>query len=127
MTEAQYDSNMWIDEPGASTGDRRENRLGDPGFAPERDRVFRSHFQKANKLADRGFEQVQPAYELGFLAANEAGNDTRPFEAIEKDLEEGWLNVRTHGGDWQSVRVFARAGFNAARQGSVEPFPETDR
>jgi hypothetical protein len=126
MTEREYDSNDWVDETGASTGDRRENSPSAAGFTGERDRLFRSHFQHANQLADRGYEQVQPAYELGFTAAVNSANARRDFEEIEKDLESGWLSVRTDGGEWQSVRVFARAGFDAARQGSVEPFPETD-
>jgi hypothetical protein len=126
MIEAQYDADTWIDEPGASNGYRREDRLDAPGFAPKRDRLFRSHFQRANRLADRAFEQVQPAYELGYLSVFETGNERRAFEEIERDLEEGWLNVRTYGGDWEAVRVFARAGFDAARQGRVDPYPETD-
>jgi len=125
MTEREYDSNEWVDETGASTGDRRENDPGAAGFTGERDRLFRSHFQRVNQLADRGYEQVQPAYELGFTAASNGANPPRDFEEIEKDCESGWLSVRTNAGDWQSVRVFARAGFDAARQGRVEPFPET--
>jgi hypothetical protein len=125
MTEAGYDSNTWIEESGASTGDRRENDPGAPGFAPERDRIYRSHFQYANRAADRGFDEVRPAYDLGFTAAVQPANLNRAFEEIETDLENNWLNVRTGGGEWQSVRVFARAGFDAARQGSVEQFPET--
>ena len=124
MTEREYDSNDWVDEPGVSTGDRRENDPGAAGFTGERDRLFRSHFQHVNQLADRNDDQVQPAHELGLAAANGA-NAPRQFEEIEKDLESGWLSVRTNGGEWQSVRVFARADFDAARQGSVEPFPET--
>jgi hypothetical protein len=126
MTESEFDSNDWVPESGASTGGHRENDPTLPGYAPERDRVFRSHYQHANRLADRAYEQVRPAYELGFSAARDAANNDRAFEEIETDLENGWLNVRTAGGDWQAVRVFARAGFDAARQGSVEPYPETD-
>jgi hypothetical protein len=126
MNEREYDANEWIDEPGASTGDRRENSPEAAGFTGESDRVFRSHFQHVNHLVDRGYDDVRPAYELGFTAGTNTANASRGFEAIEKDLESGWLNVRTNGGEWQSVRVFVRTGFDAARQGSVEPFPETD-
>jgi hypothetical protein len=101
MTDEGYDSNSWIEEPGASTGDRRANDPSAPGYAPERDRVFRSQFQRVNGFADRG------------------------GDAIELDRENEWLNVRTRRGQWQSVRVATRAAFDAARQGSVEPFPET--
>jgi hypothetical protein len=111
MTDGRlYDSTEWIEETGASTGDARENDPRDPGFTDEHDRVFRSHFQHANRLADRGYEQVRPAYRYGAEAAIRA--DRRSFEEIEKDLENGWLNVRVGGGDWASVREFVRAGFD---------------
>lgn len=113
-----YDSSSWIEESGASTGDARENDPRDAGYADEQDRVFRSHFQHVNRLADRSYEQVRPAYRLGFDAARE-GAAPREFDEIEKDLEGGWLNVRVAGGDWASVREFARAGFDSARQGRV--------
>jgi len=126
MSVREYDSNEWVPESGASTGDHRENSPDAAGFTSEQDRVFRSHFQHANHLADRGYEQVRPAYQLGYDAGASAGNQGRGFEEIEKDLENGWLNVRAGDGDWQSVRVFAREAFDRARQGTVEPFPETD-
>ena len=112
MTEHEFDSNDWVPESGASTGDHRENDPALPGYASERDRVFRSHFQHANQPAERTHEEVHPVSESA-------------TEAIETDRENGWLNVRTSRGSWQAVRVFARAGFDAARQGSVEPYPET--
>lgn len=120
MTELpHYDSKTWVDETGASTGDARENDPRDAGFTDEQDRVFRSHFQHVNRLADRSYEQVRAAYELGVRAAREHGKSGRAFEEIEKDLEGGWLSVRVSGGDWASVREFARAGFDNALQGRV--------
>ena len=120
MTELpHYDSKTWVDETGASTGDARENDPHDAGFTDERDRVFRSHFQHVNRLADRSYEQVRAAYQLGFEAARDHADSGRVFDEIEKDLEGGWLNIRVGGGDWVSVREFARAGFDSARQGRI--------
>jgi hypothetical protein len=102
-------------ETGASTGDLRENAPEAPGFTEEDDRLFRSHFQHANKLADRAYEQVRPAYQLGFDAANQAEMRGQPFEQVERDLENGWLNVRTRVGDWSSVRDYAREGYERGR------------
>ena len=46
------------------------------------------------------------------------------FEEIEKDLENGWLNVRMAHGDWAMVRELARMGFEHARGfGRVEQMP----
>lgn len=116
--QAGYDySSDWVEETGAGTGDARTNDPRNAGFTDEDDRVFRSHFQRVNQLADRGYEQARPAYELGLRAATDARYADRDFEEVESDLEHGWLNVRTAFGDWASVREMARAGFEQARAG----------
>ena len=90
---------------------------------PVDDSFFRSHFERVNRLADRSYEQVRPAYRLGQEAAEDECHDGRCFEEIEKDLENGWLNIRVGGGDWASVREFARIGFDHTRQGRIENAP----
>lgn len=110
-----------FDEPefGASTGDARANDPSLPGFTAN-DPLFRSHFQHANRLADRAYEDVRPAYRLGFDAAGDAHFAGRGFDEAETDLEGHWLNVRFAGDEWQSVRDYAREGFERGRQiGSV--------
>lgn len=102
-------------EFGDETGDRRENDPGSPGYTPEDDRVFRSHFQRANRLADRAYEQVRPAYALGREAARDPVRGARSFDDVEPELREGWMTVRTAAGDWTSVRDFAREGFERGR------------
>src|SRR4051812_10898095 len=84
-----------FDEPefGASTGDARENDPSLPGFTAH-DPLFRSHFQHANRHADRAYEDVRPAYRLGFGAAGNSRFAGKTFEDAEKDLEGDWLNVR---------------------------------
>jgi hypothetical protein len=117
-----YDHKRFETETGASTGDARENDPRSAGFTDADDRLFRSHFQHANRLADRSYEQVRPAYQLGYSAA--LRDDAATFEAIEKDLENGWLNVRMAHGDWAVVRELARVGFEHAREfGRVEQMP----
>jgi hypothetical protein len=123
VSDPTYDHQRFPQETGASTGDARENDPHSAGFTPEDDELFRSHFQHVNRLADRAYEQVRPAYRLGYFAAEDAGNDPRSFEEIEHDLENGWLNVRLAHGDWASVREFVRAGFDRARQGRVRDMP----
>ena len=109
-----------FDEPefGASTGDLRENDPSLPGFT-ENDPLFRSHFHHANRFADREYEDVRPAYRLGFGAAGDARFTGKSFEEAEKDLEGDWLNVRFAGDEWQSVRDYAREGFERGRIGFV--------
>lgn len=103
------------EETGAGTGDHRENDPHCAGFTPDQDRFWRSQFQHANHLADRSYEQVRPAYALGYAAARDERYGGRPFDEIETDLENGWLNVRTSAGEWEAVREFARHAYDAAR------------
>lgn len=119
--ESSFDRE-WIQETGASTGDARENQPTDAGYTAE-DRVFRSHFQRVNRLVDISYEQMRPAYELGRSAAAQQQFSGSTFDEIEKDLENGWLSVRVGDGDWASVKEFVQVGFDAARQGRVEGLP----
>ena len=102
-------------EFGSSTGDARENDPSLPGFTAE-DRLFRSHFQHANRLADQAYERVRPAYRLGYSAATDPRYADRDFDLAEKDLEGDWLNVRIGEDAWQSVRDYAREGFSQGRR-----------
>ena len=106
-----------FDEPefGASTGDARANDPSLPGFTAN-DPLFRSHFQHANRLADRVYEDVRPAYRLGFDASGDARFAGRSFDEAEQDIEGHWLNVRLAGDEWQSVRDYAREGFERGRE-----------
>jgi len=109
-------------ETGASTGDLRANDPQSAGFTAQ-DRLFRSHFQRVNTLADRSFDQVRGAYQLGYAAGAESRGGHQ-FQELEKDIENGWLNVRTGAGDWASVRDLAREGFDLGRsQGRVLEMP----
>lgn len=98
-------------ETGAGTGDARENSPDAAGYTDEQDRLFRSHFQNVNHLADRAYDDVRPAYRLGYEAAVDPLRSSQSFADLEKDLENGWLNVRTRSGEWASVRDYAREGF----------------
>jgi len=93
--------------------------MADDRFTDAHDRLFRSHFERVNRLADRAYTDARPAYQLGYFAAMNNNARGRRFEEVETDLENGWLNVRVGAGDWASVREFARAAFDSARQGRV--------
>lgn len=115
MEHEQIFEEPFPEETGASTGDHRENDPHSAGFTPKQDRFWRSHFQHANHLADLSYDQVRAAYELGHATARDEQYRDRAFEEIETDLENGWLNVRVGASDWQAVREYARAAFEAAR------------
>lgn len=117
-----FDSRTWTPGTAAGTGDERENDPRAPGFTDDDERLFRSHFQHANRLADCEYADMRPAYQLGQTVARGAGANGRSFEEVEIDLENQWLNVRTRVGDWASVRAFVRVGFDRAR-GRVSGMP----
>lgn len=115
MDDQEIFEQPFVEETGAGTGDHRENDPHCAGFTPDQDRFWRSQFQHANHLADRSYDQVRPAYELGYAAARDERYGGRAFEEIETDLENGWLNVRTSAGEWGAVREYARQAFEASR------------
>jgi len=107
-------------ETGASEGDARGNSPDAPGFTDEHDRLFRSHFQHANRMPDRLYDDVRPAYR----ASLDMSEKSEGFEAIEQDLEQDWVNVRTNAGDWTSVRDLAKEAFERGRRiGYIDDAP----
>lgn len=93
-------------EFGSSTGDSRENDPSLPGFTEGDDRLFRS--------------QSQHAFRFGYDAAGNPLFAGKEFEEVEKALEGNWLNVRSAGDEWQSVRDDARLGYERGRRiGSI--------
>src|SRR5689334_23294746 len=74
MEDRTHGREPHFDDPefGAATGDLRENDPSLPGFTPDDEVVFRSYFQHANRFADRSYEDVRPAYQLGYAAGRNA-------------------------------------------------------
>lgn len=100
-------------EFGDETGDRRENDPRAPGYTPEDDRVFRSHFQRANRLADRGFEQTRPTYALG-----EEGRRDLAREGFERGRALGFIADAPPSG---TTPTHDRPSFADPVPGNVEP------
>jgi hypothetical protein len=109
MDDGIYDSTTWQTEPGASSGDARENNPAAPGFTEDRDRVFRSQFQHANRITRRSDEPFRL--------------DGHASEKIETDRENGWLNVRVGDGAWASVPDGPPTNQDPALQGRIEGLP----
>ena len=81
------------------------------------DKFYQSHYEtSSNRLADRSYEHVRPAYQLGHIASMNPDYAGRDFEAVESDLQRGWNDdVRNQHGDWQSVRGYARDAYQRGR------------
>jgi hypothetical protein len=83
-------------------------------FRDDDDAYYRTEYEASpERLADRRYEDVRPAYQLGHLARRNPDYDGRPFEAIESDLEKGWTeDLRARHGDWSAVRHHACAAYS---------------
>ena len=83
-------------------------------FTENDDTYYRAHFvNKTDRLADRGYDDVRPAYQLGHIASMNPDYNGRKFDDIEPDLQRGWGNdLRARHGDWSTVRPYARAAYD---------------
>ncbi|MEO6526305.1 MAG: glycine zipper domain-containing protein [Gemmatimonadaceae bacterium] len=81
------------------------------------DNYYRSHYEGSpSRLADRGFEDVRPAYHLGHVAAHNPDYANKSFSDVEGDLQRGWNSEPTKKfGDWKSVSGYASEGFYRGR------------
>ncbi|MFN2565784.1 MAG: hypothetical protein ABR499_12370 [Gemmatimonadaceae bacterium] len=82
-------------------------------YTPEHDREYRAHFESdPERVADRTYDAVRPAYQLGHYAARNPDYARREFEAVEADLQRGWSDeIRARHGEWQVARRYAREAF----------------
>jgi hypothetical protein len=81
--------------------------------------AYRAHYESSpDRMADRPYDQVTPAYVAGHLAGRNPDYAGRTFEELEPDLRRGWTDevARKHG-QWPAVRGYARAAFDRARRG----------
>ena len=72
------------------------------------DSYYRTHYE-SSPIADRRYDDVRPAYQLGHIASRNPDYRARSFEEIEGDLRTGWTNDKY--GSWDSVRGYAREGY----------------
>jgi len=76
------------------------------------DRYYRTHYESTSRLADRSYDDVRPAYQLGHLASRNPDYRGRDFDTVESDLRRGWSDdIGARHGDWSSVRSYAREGY----------------
>jgi len=69
-----------------------------------------------NRPADRSFEDVRPAYHLGYVAAHNPDYANKSWSDVQQDLSRGWNESHTKRyGAWSTVSGYASEGFNRAR------------
>lgn len=82
-------------------------------FTDHDDNNYRQAYEsRPDRLADRSYDDVRPAYQLGHLASENPDYNGKNFEDIEMDLQQGWTNdLRAKHGDWSAVRPYAQEAF----------------
>lgn len=94
------------------------------------DEYYRGDYDRStNKLADRSYDDVRPAYHLGHIAAQNPDYANRQFSDVQSDLQRGWTaeHAKKHG-EWNIVAPFANAGFTRANSSfSAAPAGTMDR
>lgn len=85
------------------------------------DAVYRNHYDNSpQRLADRDYESVSPAYRLGHLAAHNPDYRGRSFNDIEDELRRGWNGgARETYGEWDAVRGYVNDAYDRSAS-SVE-------
>jgi hypothetical protein len=81
----------------------------------EDDLYYRKHYETSpNRLADRKYDDLKPAYYLGHMASRNPDYRNRNFNDIEADLRKGWSTDPRYG-SWDTARNYASEGFNRGR------------
>jgi len=86
-------------------------------FTHDDDAAYRTHYEgSSSRLADRSYDDVRPAYQLGHLAGHNPDYTGRSFDEVEGDLRRGWTDdVSSRYGSWDSVRGYARDAYDRGR------------
>lgn len=83
-------------------------------FTQEDDSLYRERFEnRSDRLADRSYDDVRPAYQLGHIASLNPDYNGRTFDEVEPELSSGWGNdLRARHGDWSTVRPYAADAYD---------------
>jgi len=110
---------------GAVTGWWAGHALADSArrFDDEHDPEMHERFTTAMPdhdpvLADLSYDDVRPAYRIGFLAGSNPEWDRRSFDDVEVAIRQGWEGLSTRRASWEVARSFAEEGFIRARSGA---------
>ena len=83
----------------------------------EDDNYYRSHYESSpNRLADRSYDDVRPAYALGHVAAHNPDYANKSWSEVQSDLQRGWSAEQTKRyGDFSTVSGYASEGYARGR------------
>jgi hypothetical protein len=86
-------------------------------LSTEDDDYYRERFESSpTRLADRGYEDVRPAYHLGQIASQNPDYANQEWSEVQADLQRGWnAEHAKQYGDWSTVSGYASEGFSRGR------------
>jgi hypothetical protein len=83
----------------------------------EDDAYYRSSYESSpNRLADRSYDDVRPAYHIGHVAAHNPDYANKNWSDVQSDLQRGWsADHAKKYGEWSAVSGYASEGFTRGR------------
>lgn len=90
------------------------------------DAAYRARYERADAgVADRRYDDVRPAFQLGHLAGRNPDYANRDFSEVEDDLRRGWTSGASAAhGEWDHVRAYAREAFERGRTSGAHHAPQ---
>lgn len=81
------------------------------------DEYYRKTYERSpNRLADRSYDDVRPAYHLGHIAAHNPDYANKAWSDVQRDLQRGWTDDYSRKyGDWSTASNYASEGFTRGR------------
>jgi hypothetical protein len=83
----------------------------------EDDEYYRKSYESSpNRLADRSYDDVRPAYHLGHVASQNPDYANKEWSSVQADLQRGWTadHAKKYG-DWNTVSSYAGEGYRRGR------------
>ncbi|MGI8509079.1 MAG: YsnF/AvaK domain-containing protein [Gemmatimonadaceae bacterium] len=78
--------------------------------------TYRTHFQgQPSNTSGRlkSYDQARPAYQLGYVAAQNPGYKGKSFDQIESDVKRGWTqDTEQQYGSWSNARGYAKEAYD---------------
>lgn len=81
------------------------------------DEFYRTSYERSpNRLADRTYDDVRPAYHLGHVASQNPDYANKEWSAVQEDLQRGWTAEHAKKyGEWNTVSGYAGEGYTRGR------------
>lgn len=81
------------------------------------DKHYRAAYEKSpNRMTDRSYEDVRPAYHLGHVASQNPDYAHKEWKDVQSDIQRGWTPEHTKKyGEWSTMSGYAGEGYARGR------------